>query len=211
MSAKPDITLFYCPKTRAVPVRWMLEELGVPYALHRVDVYKKEPRSAAHLAVHPLGSVPAIVDHRRADLTMFESAAILIYLAETYNKLQPAVGTLDRAAYLQWIVFVIATVEEPLHRMFVNGPANPSIPAEKKNAHALEEGKTRVKEVTRVLEKALEGKEYLVGNQFTAADVIVGGVLSWAHMIGALEGHAPLQAYVARLQARPAWKRANAD
>lgn len=129
-------------------VRWLLEELGVPYKLHRLDLSKGEHKTAEYLKVHPHGVVPAIIDHENK-VNMFESVAIVIYLAEKYNRLQPAPNTADRAHYLQWCVYVVGTLEEQLLKVYLNGPAS-SLPAEKRNAEHHAEGMKRLEECGKV-------------------------------------------------------------
>jgi len=210
MAHKHDITLYFAPQTRAVRVRWLLEELGASYHLHRFDMKKGEHKSPEFLQVNPLGQVPTIVDHRHGNVHQTESAAILIYLAESYNKLQPAPGTPDRAPYLQWIVYVPGAMEEPLLKVFLNGERS-FLPAEKRRPELIEEGKKRFNELVVPIKRALEGKEYLVGNQFTAADIMIGGSLNWGNSMGLLADHKELQEYVKRVTSRPAFVRANAD
>lgn len=199
--------LYYAPQTRAGRPRWLLEELGVPYELVRLDLSKGEHKTAAYMKIHPHGAVPALVD---GDLTMFESAAICSYLADKYPEkgLAPAVGTPARGLYYQWMHYAMATLEPPVLQVFLNTLMLPE--AERRPA-AVEEGKHKFAEVARVLEQALTGKSFILGEQFSAADVVLGGTLIWARFLGLTSGYPALEAYASRLAERPAYKRARAD
>src|SRR5688572_28976588 len=102
--------LYFAPRTRSVRPRWLLEELGVPYELVRLDLPKQEGRTAAHLALHPFGEVPVLVD---GDVTLFEPTAICIYLADRFpeKRLAPPPGSPDRGPYLQWLLFAEVTLD----------------------------------------------------------------------------------------------------
>jgi len=199
--------LYYVPRTRAGRARWMLEELGVPYQLVRLDPSKKENRQPDYLAVHPLGHVPALTD---GDTHLIESAAIVMYLADKFadKKLAPAPGTAERGQYYQWISFAMTTVEPPLVDIMMH---TRFLPEDQRNPKALEKARERLKEVCTMIEKRLEGRQFVAGNQFTAADLVLGGVLGWGAMMGAITGYPNIERYVKSIQDRPAYKKANAD
>jgi glutathione S-transferase len=159
------------------------------------------------MKIHPHGAVPALVD---GDLKMFESAAICMYLADKYpdKGLAPKVATPARAAYYQWMVYSMATLEPPIIQIFMN---TVMLPEEQRSAKAVEEAKKTFSTIADVLDQALAGKSFLLGEQFSAADVMIGSTLGWAQFMGVLEGHPTLQAYAARLSERPAFKRAQAE
>lgn len=196
--------LYYSPQTRSVRPRWLLEEIGAPYELVTLDMAKGEHKKPEHLKIHPHGAVPALVD---GDLVLIESAAICMYLADKYpeKQLAPAVGTPARGTYYQWMVYTMATLEPPVLQVFMN---TVFLPEAERSAEAVEKGKTQFKEVARVLENALAGRTFILGEQFSAADVMIGGTLAWAAFMGLLNGHPVLQAYAQRLSERPAFKRA---
>src|SRR5438874_13750739 len=102
--------LYYVPRTRAGRVRWMLEELAVPYEISRLDPALRQQKDPAYLALNPNGTVPTLTD---GDVTMYESAAICMYLADKFPDagLAPPLGSRDRALYYQWIVYAMVTVE----------------------------------------------------------------------------------------------------
>ena len=196
--------LYHAPRSRSVRPRWLLEEIGTPYELVTLDLAKGEHQTAAHLAVHPHGAVPALVD---GDVQLFESAAICAYLADKFPdaRLAPPTGTPARGLYYQWLVYAIATLEPPVLQVFLN---TIRLPEAERSAAAAEQGRTRFAEVAAVLERALASKPFLLGDRFTAADVMIGSTLVWAQAFGLLEGRQTLQDYVARLSARPAFQRA---
>ena len=199
--------LYYAPQTRATRARWLLEELEVPYELERVNLSAGEQKSPAYRKIHPLGRVPALVD---SDLKLFESAAICAYLADKFpeKKLAPAVGTPERGLYYQWLVYVMATAEPPLVDVFLH---TVRLPVEERSAAIAEQGRREWGEAAGVLERSLEGKSFLVGDRFTAADVMIGSLVGWARALRLLDGLPTLEAYSKRLTERPAYKRATAD
>ena len=184
-----------------------MEEIGAPFELVSLDMSKSEHKAPEYMKIHPHGAVPAFVD---GDLTMFESAAICAYLADKFpeKQLAPAVGTPARGLYYQWMVYSMATLEPPVLQVFLN---TVMLPEEQRSAAADAEGRQKFAEVARVLEQALTGKSFILGERFSAADVMLGSTLSWAQFMGLLEGHPELQAYVGRLSERPAFQRAQAD
>lgn len=195
--------LYFAQKTRATRPRWLLEELGVPYELVPVDLLQREHKSPEYLSVHPMGSMPALVDDGHA---IFESAAILQHVADKFPEkgFAPAIGTVERAEYYQWMMFCMATMEPPLsaysaHSRFL--PEDERVPAE------AERGKKRFTDIARMLEEKLRGREFLVGTGFTAADVVMASILNWGEGMGLLEDFPGLRAYVTRQMERPAAKR----
>jgi glutathione S-transferase len=199
--------LYHSAQSRSVRPRWLLEELGVPFELVRLDFSKQEHKAADYMKIHPHGAVPALVD---GDVKLFESAAICMYLADKYadKKLAPAVGTPARGLYYQWVLYSIATLEPPVLQVFMN---TVMLPEEQRSAKAVEEGKKGFATVAQVLSQALDGKSFLLGEQFSAADVMIGSTLSWAQFMGLLADQPTLQSYVARLAERPAFQRAQTD
>lgn len=196
--------LYHAPQSRSGRARWLLEELGVPYETVTMGLRDGSLKTAEYLKKHPHGAVPALEDD---GLAMFESAAICLYLADKYadRKLAPPVGSRERAPYYQWVVYTMATLEPPVLQVFMN---TVQLPEAERSAKVAEEGRKRFKEVAAVLSRALEGKQYLLGDHFTAADVMVGSTIGWASFMGLLEGFPVLQQYVQRLMERPAYQRA---
>lgn len=199
--------LYYAPHTRAVRSRWLLEELEVPYVIERLDFSKREHKSLDYLKIHPHGAVPALVD---GSLAMFESAAIALYLADKYpeRRLAPAVGTPERGYYYQWIVYSVATLEPPVIQHFLHTRI---FPEERRSAQVVEDSRARFEAIAKVLEQEIRGKSYMLGEHFSAADVMIGAVLDWARSSGLVDQASELSAYVTRVTDRPAYKRAQEE
>ncbi|HVO24082.1 MAG TPA: glutathione S-transferase family protein [Candidatus Margulisiibacteriota bacterium] len=199
------LKLYHSPRTRSVRIYWLLEELGVSYQLETLAFTPETLKTAAYLKVHPLGKLPAIQD---GDLVMFESGAILEYVLETYGngRLAPAPGSPARGAFLQWVHFAEATAMPPLadiaqHMLFK--PEAERLPA------VVADGQARVNAVLAALEIALTGKQYLLGSEFTGADIMMGYALLLVKWFGLLTQQYPnVTAYLARLEQRPALQKA---
>lgn len=197
--------LYFNPLTRSTRPRWMLEELGVPYETATVDVMKGEQRHPAYMAkVHPLGKVPALEDN---GITIIESAAIVMHLADKYPEkgLAPAVGSNERGEYYQWILFAMTEAEPPLVTIFLNTRI---LPEDQRNPAAVAQAIERFKAPAAVLQERLKGREYIVGDKFSAADVVVAGVLTLGNRVDQLAEFPGLKAYMGRLMERPAAKKA---
>lgn len=201
------ITLYHSPRSRSVRPRWLLEEIGADYELVTLDLSKQEQKSEAHRRVHPHGQVPALID---GDLALIESAAICLYLADRFPaaKLAPQVGTPERGRYYQWMVYSIGTLEPPVLQVFMN---TVQLPEGERSAAQATAGRVRFAEVGRVIGDGLAGRPFLLGEQFTAADVMIGSTLAWASLMGLLDDQPALGDYVERLVQRPAYQRAQAD
>ena len=195
-----SLTLYFVPQTRATRPRWVLEELGVPYELVQLDPAKGETKSDAYRAMHPLGHVPALKD---GEQTLVESAAICMHLADRFPEkgLAPAPESAERGRYYQWVLFAMTTVEPPLVTIFESRIGRRAQPPE-----VLEAAQARLKEVAAVVEAALGDNPYILGQQFSAADVVLGATLAWGLRMKVLEGFPRIAAYAARLMERPAAK-----
>jgi len=196
--------LYYSPQTRAGRPRWLLEEIGAPYEIVSLDLQKGEHKKPDYMKIHPHGAVPALVD---GDLALFESAAICMYLADKVpdKKLAPPLGTPARGLYYQWMLYSMATLEPPVLEVFLN---TVMLPEAERSAAAVEKARTNFAAVAKVLSNALTGRDFILGEQFSAADVMIGSTLAWAGFMGLLADHPALQAYAKRLSERPAFQRA---
>ncbi len=186
--------------TRAARCLWLLRELDVPFEYVRVDLSKGEHRQPAFLAINPYGRVPVLQD---GDLTIRESAAICIYLADRFSSgvLIPPPGTHQRARHDQHVFFTVAELDAPLWRQRLHEVMyadERQIPAEVQNA------RLDFRAAATVLQGELGDGPFLLGESFTAADVIAAHTLYWATWTDLLEGFPALQAYVARCTVRPA-------
>ncbi len=192
------IKLYGVPMSRAARPLWMLEELGLGYE-HIQTNFTTDVQKPDYLALNPNGHIPTLVD---GDTVIWESMAINLYLARRYDQgLWPKTVEGEGHA-LQWSFWAVTEIEEPLltalmNRMFL--PENERDPA--KAEDALE----RLQKPLAVLEGELEGKDYLVENRFTVADLNVASVLSWSTVAGAdLSGYPRVQAWAERCSSRPA-------
>lgn len=198
--------LYFARRTRATRPRWLLEELGVPYEKINLDLAAGEHKKPEYLAIHPLGAVPALVD---GDVTMFESIAICMYIADKYLErgMAPAHGTPERAAYYQWMLFAATTLEPAISKY---GAHTSYYPAEQRRADEVTAAQASLDTAAAPLAKAIARTGFVVGDHFTAADVIIGALLLWAGSMKMLAAHPELEAYAQRMRARPAWGRSQA-
>ncbi|HLK11513.1 MAG TPA: glutathione S-transferase family protein [Candidatus Binatia bacterium] len=202
------LKLYYSPMSRAVRPRWVLEEVGAPYELVRIDLSKNEQKRPAYLEVNPNGTVPALED---GDLRLFESAAICQYLADKFPeaRLAPPVGTPARGLYYQWIHYAMSGIEPPAVTIFLHTVRRPEA---ERIPRLVDEARVQLAAALRVVEGALAGRDYLLGREFSAADVMIGSTLRWCGMMGLLGSDLPATgAYLERLTARPAQQRASKD
>ncbi|HJU33250.1 MAG TPA: glutathione S-transferase family protein [Hyphomicrobiaceae bacterium] len=193
------LTLYHAAPSRSSIVHWMLEELGEPYDIHLVSFKKGENLRPEYLAVNPMGKVPAL---RHGDAIVTEAAAICTYLADEFPRagLNVPIGDPRRGTYLKWLFFGPSCVEPAVsERAFPRKEAPPRA--------ALGFGDFDT--VVDVLAKATAAaRPYLLGEQFTAADVVIGSGLRWGTMFKLLPERPEFSAYIARLSQRPALKRA---
>jgi glutathione S-transferase len=176
----------------------MLEEVGEPYDTHLLSLQKGENREPAYLAINPMGKVPAL-DHDGVIVT--EAAAICAYLADAFPKagLNVPLGDKRRGPYLKWLFFGPSCVEPA-----VTDRAFPR----KEEARRGMLGYGDYDTVLEVLAKAVSGRPYILGEQFTAADVVIGSGLNWGMQFKLIVERPEFTAYVGRLNQRPALKRA---
>jgi glutathione S-transferase len=202
------LKLYYANPSRAIRPRWLLEEIGAPYELVRLDLAAGEQKRPEYLAINPNGTVPALVD---GDLKLFESAAICQYLADKFPEpnLAPALGTPARGLYYQWMHYAMSSIDGPVIGIIHHTSVRPEA---ERIAAVAEECRHQLEAAARVLEAALAGKTFILGDVFGAADVMIGSGLIWAAMMKVLPADLPaVSSYAARLAARPAFQRATAD
>ncbi len=199
------IKLYYTPRTRAHRPRWLLEEMGLNYQLEYLDIFSGEGMSRQYRSIHPHGSVPAIdIDGE----VMFESGAICHWLTDQFpeHKLAPAMDDPLRRIYEQWMFYAPGTMEPPFMMAVMHEFL---LPESRRVPEIIPWAKKQYGFVLRVLEKELKNRDYLVGDEFTTADIMVGTYLLWSEKY--LESHEALKAYVKRLLERPACQRALAE
>ena len=191
------LVFYSSPMSRGRIVHWMLEEVGVPYRFEVVNLESQDQKKPGFLAVNPMGKVPAIV-HRGTVVT--ECGAICAYLADAFPaaRLAPPVDSPLRGTYYRWLFFGGTCVEAAvIDRMLSRPPAS--------RPGALSYGS--YDDTVATLEKALTPGPYILGPQFSAADVYVGSQIGFGMMMKALEPRPAFKDYLDRLQERPAYKR----
>lgn len=191
------LTFYTHPMSRARIARWMLEETGLPYDEVVLD-FGTTMKSPGYLAINPMGKVPAL---RHGDTVVTENAAVCACLAEQVPEkgLAPPAGSPERGAYYRWLFFLAGPVEA----LFTARHAGALAPA-------FDAGYGSEADVLRVLEEAVAGKEFLVGDRFTAADLYMAAFLGYYMMIGMLERKPAFVAFASRHAQRPAAVAANA-
>lgn len=192
---KSDLTLYHIGFSRSTTTLWMLEEIGAPYKVHPI-AREPENRDPSYLQINPMGKVPAL---KYNDRVMTEAAAICMYLAEMFPEanLNVEVSDLRRMDYLKWLFFSPSCLEPAiLERMF--------------NRNEIPYGDAGWGNFDRVIEvvsKALSKGPYILGEQFTAADVVLASQLGWGVMINQVPETPEIKRYLSIVDARPARKR----
>lgn len=178
------IKLYGGARSRASIVRWYLEELGIPYEFVLLDMATGEHRQAEYLKINPFGKVPAIVD---GDFSLFESGAILLYLDRKYGKNQLSLE--QEAIYTQWTLFANATIGPGIFNEASRERELPILMAP--------------------LNQTLSHHPYLLGDEFTVADVAVGSILNYIPLMLKLDlsAYPAVVKYIKALSARPAFKK----
>ncbi|OOG62453.1 glutathione S-transferase [Rhodanobacter sp. B04] len=195
----PKVTFFHAPNSRSGGTRALLEELGVPFDLHVLNFKHGQQRQPEYLAINPMGKVPAI---RHGDALITEQPAVFMYLADLYPeaRLAPPIGDPLRGPYLRWLVFYGSCFEPALvDRSMKREPAAPS-------TCPYGDFDTMLKTLTDQLEQG----PYLLGDTFSAADVLWGTALNWTTMFKLVPELPVIRAYIDRILARPAMQRAAA-
>ena len=192
-----NLTLYTHPMSRGRTVRWMREECGARYDTVVLD-YGTSMKAPEYLAINPMGKVPAL---KHGDTVITEQAAICMYLADLVpeKKLAPPVGSPARGSYYRWISFMA-----PLEQLMVSKASGAALPDARMAGFGTE------KDLLDTLEAALKDREYLAGDTFTAADLLVAAYVGWYLQFKLLEPRPAFVAFAARHQQRPAALRAYA-
>lgn len=194
--------LFGISGSRALRAIWGIEEVGIDYE-HVPVTYGADSKSAAHLAVNPNGRIPALID---GDLQLFESMAINLYLAKRYGGALYPADIADEARTWQWSVWAISEIE-PLQMQIVVQQL--FTPEERRNPKVSEGAAKGLQRPLRVLDAALAGRDWLVGDHFSVADLNVASVM---HLMKSIDfgyaQHANVQRWADACFARPALARA---
>jgi glutathione S-transferase len=194
------LTLYHASPSRSSVVRWMLEETGEPYDIQLVRLTEGDQMKPDYLAINPMGKVPAL---RHGEVVITEGAAICTYLADAFPqaRLNVPIGDPRRGIYLKWLFFGPSCVEPAItDRAFPR--------AEQPRRGMLGYGDFDT--VMEVVAKAVAKGPCLMGEQFTAADVVVGSGVRWGTMFKLMPDRPEFEPYVARLTQRPALQHADA-
>ncbi len=192
-----SLSLYYHPYSRASASVWALEEAGVPYELQVIDIMKGEQKSPELMARNPMGKLPTLVD---GEVVVSEAAAIALYLADRYapGRLAPALDSGQRGSYLRWAFFAPSVIE-------------PAVMA-RGSGWQVKEGAAgwgSYASMIAAAQSAIEGKPFVLGDTFSMADVVFGGTLRFMLDFKQIDPNPVFQAYVERLNQRPAYQRAN--
>ena len=195
------LTIYHVPMTRSVRVVWLCKELQLPHEVKTISFSPEYRNSAEWRKLNPVGKVPAMTD---GDFTMFESGAMVQYLLDRYGdgRLEPKRATQAHALYQQWSWFAEATFARPIgelvnHRRVFGETGQ--IPA------VVEEMKGRVQLCLQAVDDALRGQRYLVGDSFTAADIMMGYSVMLAQRFVSMDTCPNANSYWQLLSARPAF------
>lgn len=194
-----DELVFYThPMSRGRTVHWMLEEVGKPYQIKLLE-YGSTMKEPEYLAINPMGKVPAICHNGKV---VTESAAICAYLADVFPEagLAPAPTSPERGTYYRWLFFAAG----PLESGIINQTLGLKITEEQK----ITVGYNDIDQMLDALELTLQGK-YLLGDQFSAADVYIGSFLYWMTFTDTIKKRLVFERYTERVLSRPAAIRAN--
>jgi glutathione S-transferase len=191
--------LYWTAQTRSSRAVWLLEELGVEYDLETVDIRSADRKDSADFrAASPMGKVPALED---GDVQMSESAAICLYLADRYGAgdLAPAIDDAQRGRFLYWLMYTPAVIEPAMAEKF-----------SKSEPHRGRNGWGDFDSMIETFEAGLQGNSWILGDKFSAADVMLGSSVSFMRMFGMLTDSPLLESYADRCFARPAYQKAMA-
>ncbi len=194
MAPDRDVTLFYSPHTRSAGSLMLLEEMGRPYALHVLNMKAGEQRQPAYLAVNPMGKVPAV---KHGDAVITEQVAVFLYLADLFPEagLAPALDDPQRGTYLRWMVFYASCFE----------PAVVDLSMKREPAPPSRSPYGTYDQVIDAITDQLRKGPYILGDRFSAADILWGMALSWTTGFKLVPERPEIMDYVKRISGRPAF------
>lgn len=192
--------LHHHPQSRSQRIKWLLEEIGAPYEIVAHDLNAGTHKRPEFLRLNPDGKLPTLVDRGPdggAEVVLTESAAIVLHVADAAPEvgLAPTPGSPERGPYLTWIVYGVAALE-PAFADAVFPRAEPA-PARAVGWPPFPDAVSRVAQ-------ALEPGPWILGDTFSAADLMIGGLLGWVHGWGKLPEPERFLPYLERIAARPA-------
>ena len=200
--------LYHYSKSRSTRVLWLLEELGLEYDAETLPFDPRAFSLADHLEIESYGEMPMLVD---AAASMSESIAVVTYLLDRYGegRLEPDRESDDYGPFLEWIHFGERSLMDPLSQLVQHSAL---LPEGERNRAVADKARRAFKHFARSIDETLAGQSYLVGDEFSAADIVVGYALFVAEDFGVFPaGLDNLRAYYERLSERPAFKRATAS
>ena len=184
--------------TRSQRALWGLKELDADFEFVSVNLLEGEHKRPEFLRLNPAGKVPVLVD---GDLVIPESAAIVLYLADKYpEKALLPVDLALRAQAYRWVMFAVTELEQPLWRITRHSFL---YPPEKRSPADIELAREDFRTMAAILDKHLEGREFIVGDTLTVADCVTAYLIDWAGECNLIESFPQLRAYLERLYARP--------
>ncbi|HDR9759171.1 TPA: glutathione S-transferase family protein [Burkholderia cepacia] len=184
--------------TRSQRALWGLKELDADFEFVSVNLLQGEHKRPEFLRLNPAGKVPVLVD---GDLVIPESAAIVLYLADKYpEKVLLPVDPALRAQAYRWVMFAVTELEQPLWRITRHSFL---YPPEKRSPADIELARDDFRTMAAILDKHLEGREFIVGDTLTVADCVTAYLIDWAGECNLIESFPQLRAYLERLYARP--------
>lgn len=197
MTKNRKLTFYHAAPSRGNTVHWMLQELGIAFDVRMIDIRKGEGQSPEYLAINPLGKVPAIV---HGDTVVTEAAAICCYLADAFPGagLAPALDDPKRGSYLRWLFFSPSTLEPALVDRAMQRESGD------RTMVSYGEWESLLSMLFDVVGKA---DPWLLGKDFSTVDVVLGSAIRFGLMFDLLPENPVLDAYVARINARPAYLR----
>jgi len=200
------LTLHFAPQSRAVRIAWLFAELDLDYNLNAMRFHPADSKSAAHRSRHPLGRIPVLEDDGQQ---IWESGAIVDYILERHKNggLKPAVDDPRFGKYLQWFHYCEGMVMPPMNTIVVHTLL---LPPDRRDPTVLAQAQKLLSRSLLPLEEELADKEYLIGD-FSGADIMLGHSCIMSRRLGCVgEELTALNAYIDRLEARPAWQAADA-
>jgi glutathione S-transferase len=184
--------------TRSIRVRWTLQELGVDFEPIRVNLLAGENRRPEFLKINPAGKIPVLVDGNQV---LTESVAIVLYLAEKYSHKGLLPASLDeRAQATRWLLFAATELEQPLWRISRHTALYPE---EQRLPGDVILASSEFKDMASVLEKHMQGRQFVAGDSVSVADFVTAYTLDWGNEDNLLDGCPQLLAYMKRMYARP--------
>jgi glutathione S-transferase len=202
------LKIYHAPRTRSVRIVWLLEELGLPYDMHKLAFDPSDLQDPSYLAVNPLGLVPTLEDD---GLVLSESGAITQYLLGKYGagRLEPTHGTPQHARHLYWLHLAEATMMTPLVNIFQH---TFRLPEQDRAPKAfLDYSHAKLRAILALIEAELQDRDFICGRELTAADIMLGYNIHFARMLQIpLDDYPAIKAWYPRLRARPGFQKAAA-